>query len=68
MEVMLHTWLPALLSALMVSLISFAGVFLLSLRGGRLDKVLMYLVSFAVGALLGNALFHLLPEAYAMER
>lgn len=65
MEVMLHTWLPALLSALVVSLISFAGVFLLSLRGGRLDKVLMYLVSFAVGALLGNALFHLLPEAYA---
>ena len=51
---MLHTWLPALLSALVVSLISFAGVFLLSLRGGRLDKVLMYLVSFAVGAFAGQ--------------
>ena len=32
MEVMLHTWLPALLSALVVSLISFAGVFLLHER------------------------------------
>ena len=65
LEVMLHTWLSALLSALVVSLISFVGVFLLSLRGDRLGKVLIYLVSFAVGALLGNALFHLLPESYA---
>lgn len=57
-------WLSALLSALVVSLISFVGVFLLSLQGKALKKVLIYLVSFAVGALLGNSFFHLLPESY----
>ena len=58
------TWLPALISALIVSLISFVGVFLLSLKQNKLDKILLYLVCFAVGALLGNTFFHLLPESY----
>ncbi|NDV46646.1 ZIP family metal transporter [Paludibacter sp. 221] len=57
-------WLFALLSAIVVSLISFIGVFLLSFRQQALKKVLVLLVSFAVGALLGNSFFHLLPEAY----
>ena len=58
------TWLFALLSALVVSLVSFIGVFFLSFRQEKLRKVLVYLVCFAVGALLGNAFFHLLPESY----
>lgn len=64
MNVMEKTWLFALLSAVVVSLISFVGLFLLSMRKTGLQKVLKYLVSFAVGALLGNSFFHLLPEAY----
>lgn len=59
-----NTWLFALLSAVLVSLISFIGVFLLSIKQKSLNKILILLVSFAVGALLGNAFFHLLPEAY----
>ena len=58
------TWLLALLCAVGVSVISFAGVFLLSVKRQALNKVLLLLVSFAVGALLGNSFFHLLPEAY----
>jgi zinc and cadmium transporter len=49
-------------SVLIVSLVSFAGVFLLSFRRDLLNTVLSYLVSFAVGALFTNVFFHLLPE------
>lgn len=59
-----NTWLFAILSAIVVSLISFAGVFLLSFKQENLRKILLYLVCFAVGALLGNTFFHLLPESY----
>lgn len=45
-----------------VSLISFSGVFLLSLQESLLRRALMYFVSFAVGALFANVFFHLLPE------
>lgn len=58
------TWLFALLSAVVVSVVSLTGVFLLSVKQQALNKVLVLLVSFAVGALLGNSFFHLLPEAY----
>ena len=58
------TWFAALTSALVVSLISFVGAFLLSLNQNRLNKILLFLVCFAVGALLGNVFFHLLPESY----
>lgn len=61
---MSSTWIFALLSTLIVSLISFSGVFMLSLKEDKLRKILIYLICFAVGALLGNTFFHLLPEAY----
>jgi zinc and cadmium transporter len=40
------------------------GVFTLTLKPGYLQKMILYLVSFAVGALLGDAVIHLIPEAY----
>ena len=52
-----------LLSTFLVSLISFIGVFTLSLKEKFLNKILLILVSFAAGALIGGAFFHLLPEA-----
>lgn len=58
------TWLFAIISAIVVSLFSFIGVFLLSIKQKQLKKTQVLLVSFAVGALLGNSFFHLLPEAY----
>ncbi len=59
-----YTWLYAIGSALLVSLIAFVGVLFLSFRIEKLKKIIFILVSFAVGGLLGNAVFHLLPESY----
>lgn len=49
-------------SVLLVSLVSLTGVLFLSLNKSFLQKILLYLVSFAVGALFANVFFHLLPE------
>lgn len=54
----------ALASVLLIGLVSLAGVVTLSLGRARLERALFLLVSFAVGAMLGGALLHLLPEAY----
>ncbi|MFH1533563.1 MAG: ZIP family metal transporter [Nitrospirota bacterium] len=55
-------WLYSLGSVLVVSLISLVGVFTLSIKVERLKKVLIYMISFAAGALLGDAFIHLLPS------
>ncbi|MEW6294897.1 MAG: ZIP family metal transporter [Candidatus Diapherotrites archaeon] len=52
-----------LASVLVVSLISFIGVFTFSLKDSALRKALLYLVSFSAGGLLGDVFIHLLPEA-----
>jgi len=52
-----------LLSVALVSVVALIGIFFLSLKESNLRKVLTYLVSFAAGALFGDAFFHLLPEA-----
>src|SRR3989344_1750267 len=49
-------------SVLAVSLASLTGVFLLSLHPSFLRKILLSLVSFAVGALFANVFLHILPE------
>ncbi|MFH1420814.1 MAG: ZIP family metal transporter [Candidatus Aenigmatarchaeota archaeon] len=54
--------LIALLSVVVVSLISLVGVATLSLGLDKLKKILLFLVSFAAGGLLGDAFIHLLPE------
>lgn len=55
-----------LLTTFLISLISFVGLFSLSLKKGLLDKMLLYLVALSGGALLGGAFIHLLPEAIEM--
>jgi len=55
-------WAYTLLSVLVVSLISLAGVFTLGLSQDRLKKWLLSLVSFSAGALLGDVFIHILPE------
>lgn len=52
-------------SVLLVSFVSLAGVFTLSLGRARLERVIFLLVAFAVGAMLAGALLHLIPRAYA---
>jgi len=56
--------LYAIGSTLLVSLLSLVGLFTLSLRESVLSKYVFVLVSLAVGALLGDAFIHLIPEAF----
>ena len=62
-----QTWQYALGSVLLVSLTSLIGALTLSLSRDFLKRILLFLVSFAVGSLLGGAFIHLLPEAFASE-
>ncbi|HZD17282.1 MAG TPA: hypothetical protein VE669_03985, partial [Actinomycetota bacterium] len=55
-------WGSTLLAVFAVSLISFSGIVLLVARERFLRRIIPILVSFAVGALLGDALLHILPE------
>lgn len=60
---MIQNFLYALLATVIVSLMSFVGVLTLVLNRPLLEKLVMVLVSFAAGALIGSAFFHLLPES-----
>ncbi len=51
-------------SVLLVSALSLVGIFTFALNTKKLEKILLYLVSFSVGALFGDAFIHLLPEAF----
>ncbi len=61
---MVQVWLYSLSSVAVVSLISLVGILTLAMRREVLKKILLFLVSFAVGGLFGDAFFHLLPEAF----
>jgi zinc and cadmium transporter len=60
-------WFYSLISVVIVSFISLIGVFTLTLSDERIKKSLLYLVSFAAGALLGDAFLHLVPEAFELS-
>jgi len=55
--------LVILASVALVSLIAFTGLLFISLKEAFLKRILMILVSFASGSLIGGAFIHLLPEA-----
>jgi zinc and cadmium transporter len=55
---------PILLSVLLVSAISLAGVLFLVLNQKTLDRFLEIFISFACGTLLGDVFLHLLPEMF----
>jgi len=60
---MTNIWLYTLVSVVIVSMISLIGILTLLLRESVLRKILLFFVSFAAGALLGDAFVHLLPQA-----
>ncbi|MFA6281015.1 MAG: ZIP family metal transporter, partial [Candidatus Omnitrophota bacterium] len=60
----MQVWIYSLASVIIVSLLSLIGVITLALKKQILQKILLFLVSFAVGALFGDAFIHLLPEAF----
>ena len=52
-----------IVSTFLISLIAFIGAVILFLKEELLNKILLILVSFAAGALIGSAFLHLIPEA-----
>jgi len=52
-----------MISTFIISLISFIGIFTLTLKDKLLDKIVLLLVSLSAGALMGGAFLHLLPES-----
>ena len=60
MKVLLYPFI----SVFLVSLVSLVGVFTFLIKKEEVKKVSMLLVSFAAGALFGDAFIHLLPESF----
>ncbi len=52
------------LSTLFIGLAAFAGLLGLAMQPERLNRIILYLVSFSVGALMGDAFIHIIPEAF----
>jgi zinc and cadmium transporter len=65
-EAMMENLIYALSAALIISTVSFVGLSTLALSQSRLTKLLPYLVALAAGAMLGNALLHMVP--HSLER
>ncbi len=57
-------WGYAIVSVVLVSLLSLVGIFFLAADPARLRRILLILVSFAIGGLAGDAFIHLIPEAF----
>lgn len=52
-----------ILSTFIVSLFSLIGILTLYIKENFFNKILIYLVAFSAGGLMGGAFLHLLPEA-----
>lgn len=50
-------------ATVLVSLISLVGIFTFGIKTKAFDKIVILLVGFAAGGLIGGAFLHLLPEA-----
>jgi zinc and cadmium transporter len=66
MDASASTWLWTIGSVAIVSAASLAGAATL-VRPGRIERAQLGLISFAAGALLGDAFIHLLPEVSESE-
>ncbi|MFH0928810.1 MAG: ZIP family metal transporter [Candidatus Aenigmatarchaeota archaeon] len=64
---MIETWVYSLMSVFLISLISFVGVATVLFKQRGLNRIVLYLVSFSVGGLLGDSFIHILPEAIELN-
>lgn len=60
---MLQSTVNTIVATLGISLLSLIGIVTLSIKQDTLHKILMILVAYSAGTILGAALFDLLPEA-----
>jgi zinc and cadmium transporter len=65
---MATVWLSTLASVVLVSLVSFAGLFVISFGMEKWRNAMFVIISFAAGTLLGDIFFHLLPEVVEESR
>jgi len=56
-----------IISTVVISLASLIGIFFISVKKKLLNRIIINLVTFATGVLLGGALLHLLPEAFEAD-
>ena len=63
----MNNFLWALGASIVVSLVSLIGIFSLLFKEGLLNKLLMILIGFSAGGLIGGAFLHLLPEALEQQ-
>jgi len=59
---MLDAWIYAIISVVVISLVSLVGVVTLLIKERYINRMLFILISFSAGALFGDAFIHLLPE------
>lgn len=58
-----EVWIFTLGSVFIISLIAFVGLLTVAFGKQRLHSLLLVLISFSAGALLGDTFIHILPEA-----
>lgn len=58
----MNSWLYSLVAVSLISLISMVGVFTLAISRKVLEKIILFLVAFAAGGLLGDVFIHLIPN------
>jgi zinc and cadmium transporter len=63
----METWIFSICATIVVSLVSLIGIFFLTWNKTKLQGIVFILVSFAVGALFGDAFFHLIPESTSLH-
>lgn len=58
-------YLYGILGVVIVSLVSLVGIITLTVRDDVLKKYIGFFISLAVGALLGDAFIHIIPESFS---
>jgi zinc and cadmium transporter len=63
----MDVFLWILLSTLLVSIVSLVGIIILIISKNLVDRHIYFLVALSAGVLLGDAFFHLMPEALGQD-
>ncbi len=56
-------WLYAIISVVIISLVSLVGAISLPFKTEKLKTIMIYVLAFSAGAMLGDTFIHLLPDA-----